>query len=658
MRILRRLYSSDLLLVAMLVLMVVAVMFTFLPRSPFGQQRSPQQATAEAMRQRGGTVVMGPSRKDGLPPDVISVILNKVDVDAESIQMIGQFAGIEQLTLNSAKLQLERQGWAPLSKLSKLQSLSVSHSNLTDSDALQFPLGLTRLSLNGTVVTDTCIPRLNAMSGLAALNIADTNVTAEGVRLLVSSPSLQKLRVGDSCITAESVESLRLMQLQSIEVVVSEGLGQSAHELLSLLKGPEIIGHHRDGYVLWAANKAWPHTLAGVVDAVVSETRLDPQQAAQLLEVLANQEPPGGNWGPTVLEPPPSPGAVSWVNFTQDQGVELASVEAFVDELQKRPLRSKKTGVYSAWDYWAVRRFAREKFSAKDVPHLLATIRTGQFSSEDHLLDFGPFLLVHHGIDNPEVRGELDRLLEHEDISVRVHTICAFAYGGARKLYSRDEWAANKAADDFAVPRLVRICEDGHEDLWTRDTASQVLSEIAQRRPEYAAVVIPVLIDLLDEGGLQIGLKREGNQSRVDIPRLAEVDTHAALAVVPKLRAILKQLDAQLAGVPVVSPENSNSPQGLLHRRRHSVLDAMSAIAYHDPELAHEIALEYLNRMADGRPAGPLATLLSRDTPEANRIVVSTLLRDANAAEGELASVAKRIRDQRMDTEPVDEESR
>jgi hypothetical protein len=62
--------------------MVVAVLFTFLPRSPLGQQRFPQQATAEVVRQRGGTVLMGTSRKDGLPPDVISVTLYKVYVPA------------------------------------------------------------------------------------------------------------------------------------------------------------------------------------------------------------------------------------------------------------------------------------------------------------------------------------------------------------------------------------------------------------------------------------------------------------------------------------------------------------------------------------------------------------------------------------------------
>ena len=125
--------------------------------------------------------------------------------------------------------------------------------------------------------------------------------------------------------------------------------------------------------------------------------------------------------------------------------------------------------------------------------------------------------------------------------------------------------------------------------------------------------------------------------SPLDISRLAEVDKEAAIALVPRLREMLKQLDQQLRDAPTPG----------LRQRQASVLEALSAIAHHSSALADDLALEYLSRMHDGQPTGPFATLLLPDNPEVNRMVVIDLLGNANSAKGELASVAKAIRDWR-----------
>jgi len=645
MSIFNRLCSLNLLLILLFILASIGILLAVLPKGQLAQQLTSQQIAAAAIQQRGGTVIWDLARKDGLPPDVITVILNDTVVDTKLKQSLGQFTGIEQLTLDGA--QLQPQDWAILGGMPRLRSLSVSQSNITDVGASQLPSGLTRLSINATAITDMTMPTLAAMNGLYDLKISDTKVTADGLRLLETSESIQTLWVSDSCITAESVESLKRMQLQSLDVAVSEDLGRRAYDLLSLWSGPDISGHHRDGYVLWTADTAWSHTLAGVVEAVVTETALDPQQAARLLDILAKQEPPEGSWGPIVREPPPSVSAVSFSTNTQDQGLVLTSVDAFVRELQKRPIGTTRTGVYSDWDYWAVRRFAREQFSVNDLPHLMTSIRATQFSPNDRLLWFGPFLLVHHGIDDPDVRAELDRLLTHEDSFVQVPAICAFGYGGAKAVYSPEEWNAREDADAFAVPRLMRVCEDSTEDPWARETASQVLAEIVLRRPQYATEVILVIISLFEEEDLS-NLQR---LSQVEIPQFTKVDEDIALAAVPTLRAILKKLDEQLEGDAAARIQHPNSVLSPL-RRRSFVLAALSAIAHHDPTLAHEIALEYLDRIKDGRAAGPFDTLLSSKTPEANRKVVIALI--SNVDEGsELAFVAKKIRDQRTSLEPV-----
>ena len=109
--------------------------------------------------------------------------------------------------------------------------------------------------------------------------------------------------------------------------------------------------------------------------------------------------------------------------------------------------------------------------------------------------------------------------------------------------------------------------------------------------------------------------------------------------------------------------EDFDALRNVLERRRSTVLEALSATAHQNPELAHEIALEYLSRMERGQPAGPFAPLLSPATPDANRMVVIALLNNENTANGEfpsqtpygdridpisqLASLAKSIRDWR-----------
>src|SRR5262245_8816107 len=182
-----------------------------------------QQAAVEALRQRGVTVVIGLPGKNGLPPDVIIVDMSRAVVDAEMMQTLGQFTGIERLTLDGAKLQPP--DWALLGKLPRLQSLSLARANITDASVSQLPLGLTKLSLNGTAVTDKSMSRLAAMNGLTSLDISDTEVTSDGLRLLEPLTSLQRLWIDESCITPQSAESLRLMQPKSIEVAVLDGLG-------------------------------------------------------------------------------------------------------------------------------------------------------------------------------------------------------------------------------------------------------------------------------------------------------------------------------------------------------------------------------------------------------------------------------------------------
>lgn len=598
----------------------------------------------EALRRRGAMVFFKQSGKRDVPPDVLSVDLSRTKVNAELLQNLTQFPRMERLTLDGAQLAAE--DYALLGKLPQLQDLSLSHSSITDNGATRLPLGLTTLSLQGTAVTDKSLAHVAAMKGLATLDIANTDITSDGLKLLEPLRSLQKLSLDDSCITAETVESLRLMQPQKIDVAVSDGMGEKAFELLSVCEGMDIRGYHRDGFVLWKADLPWSHTLAGVFEAVVAEVELDPQQAAQLLTILGKELAPEA-WRPETPVPLPSPGTFGFTTNRPDQGVDFKSTDEFIRHLQNDLFKM---------DVYAVRRFAREKFSARDVPKLLAAIRGAQYAERSGLFSYGPFLLVQHGIEDPDVAAELDRMLMQREFPVRLTTMFAFAYGGASPLYARDEWVPSPAADAFAAPRLLRVCRDEGESAEIRASARMVLTEIALRRPEYAAEVLTLQVAQLENSASTSDL----------IARLAEVDPGAAVAAVPRIRALLKKYDEQLASVPApaASADGSNVYVALPapHRHRLKVLEALSACAHGDPALAHEIALEYLSRREKGQPSGPFATLLSPETPEANRLVVRALLREAAAqqyphghAKAELASLAKKIRDWREPQKHRDE---
>lgn len=647
-------------LVVVLLVVLLVISFAIMLRGHFKRQAmrqaaiSRQEAGVAAIRERGGIVLLGPSDENGMPADIDNVDLSNAVVDAELMLTISRFTAIERLKLDGAKLQAE--DYALLGKLSRLNSLSLTRTNVTDADVSRLPLGLSYLSLNGTSVTDESMSRLAEMIGLVHLDLSDTEITSDGLRQLEPLGALETLWIDDSCITTESVESLRLMEPQVVEVAVWEGTGRRAHACLEVCDRQEVRGRHRDGYVLWDAGSAWCDTLAGVAEAVVLEIGLDSRQAAQLVGVFGEEGPPVEGWGRTVLGPLPAAGCYGYSSGRPDGGADIASVDEFIRELQKDWVDA---------DHWALRRFAREKFTASDVPKLLAAMRAAESPQDTWLFRFGSFLMVRYGMDDPDVIAELDRMLVHEEFIVRCTTTTAFSYGGAGPLfthvsggaqvevvlYSRDEWTASREADAFAAPRLLRICRDQNDGL--RNIARMVLTEIANRRPEHVSEVMPVLVDLLDQEGHWHSHQLGHHISQVDIARLAEVAPDVGIAMVPRLREMLRQMDEQVIDEPPPPPSHvdSGAPPRGLRGRRISVLEALSVTAGHDPALAHEVAMEYLGRLREGLPAGPFGPLLSPETPEANRTVVMELLRDPTLARGELVAVGKRIRDWRAGKE-------
>ena len=411
-----------------------------------------------------------------------------------------------------------------------------------------------------------------------------------------------------------------------------EGNGKRAYELLTGSKDFKSRGNFRKGYTLWESDQDWGLTLAGVAEAVVAEADLNSEQAARLRDALTSVI----DFKSTKVVLPlvftystsGSPAAGSQI------GIEIESAEEFLEVL----LEERSSGVITQ----SLVQYVRERFTASDVPKLLAALDSTPYPSDkrgsaQRLFNVAPFLLVHWGEGLPQVEAELERLLLHPAGFVRMTTVCAFGYGGARPFYSREEWMPSEAVDAFAVRKLLPICKGEGQGYQSRGEAWCVLAEIVHRRPEYAEQVVPVLIDVLGDASVLSNYKF-GDY----FLKLGEVAPEVVVAGVPKLRALLESLDVQYFS----DPEAESAAPNWEHRGHCKVvLASLSAAASQSPELSEEVAIQYLERMGQGQLMGPFAPLLSPDRPAITKRVIEALLDSPDVAKDELEPVVKTIRD-------------
>ena len=543
--------------------------------------------------------------------------------------------------------------------LPRLESLSLATSNVSDDDLSQLPSALKSLSLNGTPVTDKCMSVVSILRGLTNLDITGTGITADGLKSVRTISTLKTLRVDEDCIIAESVAVLQGMQLSSVEVDVLAALGRETYELLSSCKAFDSRGLRGDQFALWSTALPWDQTLAGVVEAVAAEVGLDSPQTNQLIQCLS--DPPVENWAtiPTANE--------FWRTwFTEetylpDEGVNLATTDDFIRELQKNPPGA---------DLYAVRRYVRERLSADDVPKLLSAVSAFAWSDaakdpvarSTGLFKYGPFLLVRHGFDNPQVLTELDRLLTDEEGRMFYPTLYAFGYGGAKPFYAFDEWTANEAADHWVLPRLLSICRNKNKAAWLRDNSRMMLTEIALRRPEHVAEVLSALTELLQEDGPWVAQANDPleicattflgwlRSIRSRLPPWRHRSGGSYMSLTSKSRVSRTWLSTT---IPCRTGCRFGSTR-CSQRCRPLPITA--------PSWPAKSRLEYLSRREQGQPAGPFSTLLSPGTSEVNRTVVLALLKNPGSADehasyqvysgdiSPLAALAKAIRDWRAKT--------
>lgn len=120
------------------------------------------------------------------------------DFDAANDESLALLADLPQLeSLELENLRISSIGCSPISKLTRLKSLSLSDCDVDDSVlAMLRPLkSLTELGLYGTRITDTGVDELNRMSQLEKLILGRTDISAVGVKRLAALKRLKTLSV-------------------------------------------------------------------------------------------------------------------------------------------------------------------------------------------------------------------------------------------------------------------------------------------------------------------------------------------------------------------------------------------------------------------------------------------------------------------------------
>jgi hypothetical protein len=117
---------------------------------------------------------------------------------------------LETLSISDSALG-DLQGWSALKKLSKLTTLSLSRSEVTDAGLKE--LGqvapVTSLTLDGTAITDAGLPELARLKGLKSLSVLDTKITGAAVPILSEMKQLTYLNVGEKQIGKDGAEALK-----------------------------------------------------------------------------------------------------------------------------------------------------------------------------------------------------------------------------------------------------------------------------------------------------------------------------------------------------------------------------------------------------------------------------------------------------------------
>jgi hypothetical protein len=166
----------------------------------FGRYAQLRRAAFDAVRKAGGNIQMGigeTSRLEGLFGSEVFGSVNKVDLrkgkaDNELVRHICVLKELRRLDLSGA--DVDDEGLRKIAHL-PLRELWLQEAKITDASAATVSQMKTLdfLQLNGTLLSDEFLKRLEPLPELENLGLRGTHVTADGMKYLSRHPQLKKL---------------------------------------------------------------------------------------------------------------------------------------------------------------------------------------------------------------------------------------------------------------------------------------------------------------------------------------------------------------------------------------------------------------------------------------------------------------------------------
>jgi hypothetical protein len=143
--------------------------------------------------------------------DLVSLGLDSPITD-EHCRVLGKLNGLQRLSLERSRLGAR--GWAELSKLSELRSLTLWGTTITDEElkTLGRLSQLEALNLGPTRITDDGLRQLPALSRLEYVGLFSSRVTDAGLDYLSRHAQLKEVYFGPCEVTAEGVARLAPIQ--------------------------------------------------------------------------------------------------------------------------------------------------------------------------------------------------------------------------------------------------------------------------------------------------------------------------------------------------------------------------------------------------------------------------------------------------------------
>ncbi len=170
---------------------------------------------------------------------VMQVDLSGLQIDGAGIEGLQPLANLRELAMVSVKLGSST-GWGHLGKLSQVETLNLTSSNITDADvsALVTMTGLKELNISYTSLTDAALVHLAKLENLETLRMEGTvKMNGVGLKSFVEKKPMSGLRCLYASFTPLSREGLSsVKKIGSLEVFENNAV-QLTDQLISELKG-------------------------------------------------------------------------------------------------------------------------------------------------------------------------------------------------------------------------------------------------------------------------------------------------------------------------------------------------------------------------------------------------------------------------------------